>query len=118
MTVQRGDVLLVSFPVATGTKTKKRPALVVQADSYNRSMHNAIVAEITSNKARAADPAHLLVDVSLPEGQATGLLKNSLVSCVNLATLHESLCNRVIGSFSPVLMEQVDECLKVALELA
>ena len=48
MIVQRGDVLLALFPFATGTAAKKRPVLVVQADSYNRSMHNAIVAEITT----------------------------------------------------------------------
>ena len=118
MIVQRGDVLLALFPFATGTAAKKRPVLVVQADSYNRSMNNAIVAEITSNTVRAADPAHLLVDVSSAEGQATGLLRNSVVSCLNLATVHESRFDRVIGSCTPILMEQVDACLKAALELA
>ena len=112
MTVQRGEVLLALFPFATGLTAKKRPVLVVQADSYNRSAHNAIVVEITS------DPAHLFVDISSTDGQATGLLRNFVVSCLNLATVNESRFDRVIGSFSPVLMEQVDECLKVALELA
>ena len=118
MIVQRGDVLLALFPFATGTTVKKRPVLVVQADSYNLSMHNVVVAEITSNTIRASDPAHLLIDVSSAEGQATGLLRNSVVSCLNLATVHESRFDRVIGSCSPILMEQVDECLKAALELA
>ena len=118
MIVQRGDVLLAVFPFATGTTAKKRPVLVVQADSYNRSRHNAIVAEITSNTGRASDPAHLLIDVSSPDGQATGLLRNSVVSCLNLATVNETRFDRVIGRFPPALMEQVDQCLKAALELA
>ncbi len=118
MTVQRGEVLLALFPFATGLTAKKRPVLVVHADSYNRSAHNAIVVEITSNSVRASDPAHLFVDISSTDGQATGLLRNCVVSCLNLATVNESRFDRVIGSFSPVLMEQVDECLKVALELA
>ena len=117
MNVQRGDVLLALFLFATGTAAKKRPVLVVQADSYNSNMHNAIVAEITSNSVRASDPAHLLDDVSSSDGQATGLLRNSVVSCLNLATIHESRFERVIGSFSSDLMEQVKECLKVALDL-
>ena len=117
MKVQRGEVLLALFPFATGTATKKRPVLVVQADSYNRSIHNVVVAEITSNTSRASDPAHLLVDVSSPDGQATGLLRNSVVSCLNLATIQESRAERVIGIFSPDLMEQIEECLKVALDL-
>ena len=117
MKVQRGDVLLALFPFATGTVAKKRPVLVVQADSYNLSMHNAIVAEITSNPSRASDPAHLLVDISSADGHATGLLRNSVVSCLNLATIHESRFERVIGCFSSDLMERIEECLKVAMEL-
>lgn len=90
MKLKRGDVLLAVFPFATGTTAKKRPVLVIQADSYNHSLHNAVVAEITSNTVRATDPAHLLIDISTPDGQATGLLRSSVVSCLNLATLHES----------------------------
>ena len=41
MTLKRGDVVPAKFPFATGTTAKKRPVLVVQADSYNLSMHNA-----------------------------------------------------------------------------
>lgn len=118
MRVQRGDVVLAVFPFATGTAAKKRPVLVIQADSYNRSMHNAVVAEITSNTTRAADPAHLLVDVTSSDGQPTGLLRNSVVSCLNLATVHESRFDRVIGSFSTALMDQIDACLKTALGLS
>ena len=118
MKAKRGDVVLALFPFATGTTAKKRPVLVIQADSYNQKLHNAVVAEITSNMGRAADPAHLFVDVATPEGQATGLLRNSLVSCLNLATLHESRFERIIGELSPGLMAQVEKCLKTALELS
>ena len=118
MRVQRGDVVLAVFPFATGTAAKKRPVLVIQTDSYNRSLHNAVVAEVTGNTGRATDPAHLLIDLATAEGQATGLLRNSLVSCLNLATLHESRFERIIGELSPQLMAQVEKCLKAALELS
>ena len=109
--------MLAMFPFATGTTAKKRPVVVVQADSYNLSMHNAVVAEISGNTVRATDSAHLLIDISIPDGRATGLLRNSVVSCLNLATLHENRLERVIGEFSASLMEQVDKCLKSALGL-
>ena len=118
MKAKRGDVVLASFRFATGTTSKKRPVLVIQADRYNQNMHNAIVAEITSNTGRAADPAHLFVNIATAEGQVTGLLRNSLVSCLNLATLHESRFERIIGELSPGLMAQVEKCLKAALELS
>ena len=118
MKAKRGDVVLASLPFATGTTSKKRPVLVIQADAYNQRMHNAVVAEITSHTGRANDPAHLLIDLATAEGQATGLLRNSLVSCLNLATLHESRFEKIIGELSPGLMAQVEKCLKAALELS
>ena len=118
MKVKRGEIVLASFPFADGSVSKKRPVLVVQADLYNRSIHNAIVAEITSNTGWAADPSHLLIDVSTPDGQATGLLRNSVVSCLNLATMNEVRIERRMGVLSSSLMEQVEACLRVALGLS
>jgi mRNA-degrading endonuclease toxin of MazEF toxin-antitoxin module len=57
------------------------------------------------------------VDVRSPEGQQSGLLHDSLVSCNNLATIEQSLIEKVIGSLPPELMAKVDECLKTALGL-
>ena len=118
MHVKRGDVILAVFPFADGSSPKKRPVMVVQSDAYNLSMRNASVAEITSNTSRAADPAHVWIDIATPDGQATGLLTNSLVSGINLATLNESRLEKVIGAFSLSLMKRVDACLKIALELS
>jgi mRNA-degrading endonuclease toxin of MazEF toxin-antitoxin module len=51
------------------------------------------------------------------DGRATGLLRNSVISCINLATIHESRIFRVIGVLSPVLWTQVEAALKVAMGL-
>jgi mRNA-degrading endonuclease toxin of MazEF toxin-antitoxin module len=117
MKVKRGDVVLAVFPHAIGTGAKKRPVVVAQSDVYNQSMHNTLVAEITSNLTRATDPAHLLIDLSTSEGRATGLLRSSIVSCINLATLHERRIDRIIGSLSPALLQRIERCLKVAMSL-
>ena len=117
MKAKRGDVVLAFFPHAIGTGARKRPVLVVQSDAYNQSIQNTLVAEITSNLTRSGDPAHLLIDVSTPDGQATGLLRNSVVSCINLATVHESRIDRIIGSLAPPMMHRVDQSLKTAMSL-
>jgi mRNA interferase MazF len=118
MNVKRGDIVLAYFPNASGTGGKMRPVLVVQSDVYNRKIDNVLVAEITSNLTHAADPAHLLLDVSTPDGQATGLLRNSLISCINLATVREDRVVRVIGSLSAVLLQRCEACLKTAMDLS
>jgi mRNA interferase MazF len=114
--VNRGDIVVVDFAVANMPK-KIRPVLVIQADAYNRKMTNTVVAMITSNLARAAEPTHLLVDVSTAEGQQSGLLHTSVVNCNTLTTVRQSDILRVLGSLSPSLMQRIDDCLKVALAI-
>lgn len=117
MKITRGDVVLTRFPHAGGVRGKKRPAVVVQADSYNTTVSHVIVAEITTNLTPVNDPAFVFIDIATSEGKATGLTQNSLVSSLFLATVFADRIERVIGKFSAGLMQQVNTCLKTALEL-
>ena len=117
MTVRRGDVALALYPFSSGTGTARRPVLVVQSDAYNRRIQNVIVAQITTNLRRASDPAYLLIRLSTPAGAQSGLLHDSVVSCINLATVRLDRIDRTIGRLDDSTMEDVDECLKVALAI-
>ncbi len=117
MTLARGDIALARFPHTAGGRGKKRPVLVVQADAYNRAVPHLVVAEITSNLARAGDPASLAIDAATPEGQATGLTRDSLVSFLHLATINADRIDAKIGSLSGTLVRAMDDGLKAALDL-
>ena len=118
MNVRRGDVVLVLlYPFASGRGGSRRPALVVQNDAYNARLHNTVVAQITTNLHRVAEPTHLLIEQTTVEGQQAGLLHDSAVSCTNLATVHEDRIDRVIGHLSATVMHRIDVCLKTALGL-
>jgi len=116
MNLQRGDVVLVDWPLAAGGQ-KLRPALVVQNDRDNRRVTNTIVVMITGQTKRALEPTQLLIDVASPHGQQTGLHKTSVVNCLNLITLEQSRIVHVIGRMPDVLLQQINQCLKVSLEL-
>jgi mRNA interferase MazF len=117
MNLTRGDVALARFPHAAGGKGKKRPVVVVQSDGYNPKLRHVIVAEVTTNRAQASDPANLLIEVATAEGQATGLVQDSVVTCLHLATLSEDRIGKVIGKLPPVLLGKLDDCLRAALGL-
>ncbi|MFO0806857.1 MAG: type II toxin-antitoxin system PemK/MazF family toxin [Gemmataceae bacterium] len=117
MSLSRGDIILTLIPHAAGGRGKKRPGVVIQADSYNQSERHLIVAEITSNPSRATDPANLLIEIGMPDGQATGLPQDSVVTCLQLATISGDRVDRVIGKLSPNLLAELDACLKVVLNL-
>jgi len=117
MNVHRGDVVLAIYPFASGTGVSRRPALVMQCDRDNVRMQNTILAQITTNLRRAAEPTHLLIEAASSEGQQAGLLHDSVISCNNLATVREDRVDRVIGHLPDAIMRRVDDCLKSALGL-
>src|SRR3712207_562913 len=101
--MKRGDVIFVRFPHPSGLRGKKRPAVVVQADSHAGVLKTVVVAELTKNLSMAKDAACLLIDASSPEGKATGLIRDSVVSCLVLSTVYSDLVECVLGSLSASL---------------
>jgi mRNA-degrading endonuclease toxin of MazEF toxin-antitoxin module len=82
MSVNRGDIVLVSVPDTSGKPGKTRPALVVSSDHNNRRLQDAIVAVITSTKVHAQlEATQLLIEIATPEGKQSGLLNDSAIKC-------------------------------------
>jgi mRNA interferase MazF len=113
----RGDVVIVDFPFSDQPTRKRRPAVVVQADVYNQLIAKTVIAMVTGNLARRNDPAHLFVDPATPDGASSGLRMPSLVSCNNLLTIDQEDIINTLGHLSDVLKQQLNDCLKAALEL-
>ena len=116
--MKRGDVVIVDVAYVGAPGSKRRPALVVQNDTLNSAIRETIIAAITSNLSNAHQPDQLLIDVSTPDGAATGLSMNSVVRCNRLQTIPQSDVRHVIGTFSVALMDQLDACLKSALGIS
>jgi len=117
---RRGDVVLIAFPfIAQGqNERKRRPALVVQADRYNRRRTAVVIAAITG-----ATPSHLLpckvpVTQHSPQGKQAGLRLDTVIDCETIATVPREEIVARLGTLSPDLMRRVDEALKDALGLA
>lgn len=115
--MKRGDVVLVRFPHPSGLRGKKRPAVVVQSDSYATLVSTLIVAEVTSNVTMASDPACVFIDASTADGRATGVVRDCVVSCLVLVTIYADAVVQSLGSLSPAMQSKLDACLKVAMGL-
>jgi mRNA interferase MazF len=114
--MRRGDVIIVDYPFSDATGRKVRPALVVQADEFNRRLDDTILALITSSRARfTGSPTQLPIDITTRDGRESGLRLSSVVQCENLVTIDKSFVVHTIGRFSAALVQQIDGCLKAAL---
>ena len=116
--MNRGDVVLVRFPHPSGLRGKKQPAVVVQSDAYAGTVSTLVVAEVTKNVTMAGDPACLFIDTNTPEGKATGLVRDSVVSCLVLVTVYRDTVAQVLGSLSLGMKQKLNDCLKAALGLS
>jgi mRNA interferase MazF len=116
--MNRGDVVLVRFPHPSGGRGKKRPAVIVQSDAYAGVVGTLVVAEVTKNLMMRGDPACVFIDVNTPDGKATGLVRDSVVSCLVLVTVYADTIDQMLGTLSPTLRQELDESLKAALALS
>jgi mRNA-degrading endonuclease toxin of MazEF toxin-antitoxin module len=115
--MNRGDVVLVRFPHPSGVRGKKRPAVVVQSDAYAGVISTIVVAEVTSNLTTKDDSACLFIDATTPDGMATGLVRDSVVSCLVLVTVYSDSVAQGLGTLSPTMTAKLNSCLKATLDL-
>ena len=57
------------------------------------------------------------MSITTAAGQQTGLRLNSVIQCDNLLTYDQGLILRVLGHLSATSMEQINACLKAALDI-
>jgi mRNA-degrading endonuclease toxin of MazEF toxin-antitoxin module len=118
MSVNRGDVILTFVANVGSPGGKVRPALVVQSDVNNARLKETIIAAITSNTSRTHEATQLLIDVATPGGAASGLLHDSAVRGERIHSIPQADVRKVIGKLSGALMQQMNNCLKTALDLS
>jgi len=113
----RGDVVVVQFPYADGTRGKNRPSLIIQNDRDNRRLANTVVAMISGNTRHAGEPTQVLVDPATATDASSGLHGPSVVKRCNLFTVRQTDVLNTIGRLSGDLLTHVDAALKTALDL-
>ncbi len=112
--IGRGEVWWANFGPALGSSPAfHRPALVISADSFNRSaIRTILVAAITTSQRLARRPGNVI----LPAG-AGGLDRESVVNVSQLATVDTEQLVERLGMVGAGFMRQVDAGLRLVLGL-
>lgn len=115
MLIKRGDVIRVLFPNLNLVSSKRRPALVVQADNLNTGLSQFILALITSKMKRAGHKSRVAILLNSREGNASGLRLDSVIMTDNIVTVLETEIDSILGSLPD--MQAVDDALKYTFGL-
>jgi mRNA interferase MazF len=89
--------------------SKRRPALIVQADSLGADLPLTIVAMLASNMARSGHPSRVIVKDGSVSAKESGLLMDSVVMTDN------SEIDHVIGTLTG--LKEIDAALRTTLAL-
>jgi mRNA interferase MazF len=114
MVMNRGEVWWASLPDPIGSSPGyRRPVLIVQADAFNRSRLNTVIAVVlTSNLRLATAPGNVQLSA-----RHTGLPKDSVANVSQVITLDKSLLTERVGRLPVSKMREVDEGLRLVLAL-
>lgn len=114
MVIERGGIYWAELGAPSGSRpAKRRPVVVISADTYNQSRLATVVAlVITSNTGLATMPGNVFLPVA-----ATGLTRDSVVNVTAVVTLNKSDLAEQSGVASLALLREIDRGLRTALDL-
>ena len=114
MVIQRGEIWWADLPEPIGSEPGyHRPVVVIQSDDFNRSrIATIVVVAVTSNLNLAQMPGNVL----LPK-KATGLSKDSVANVSQIFTVDRVYLMEKIGDLPNYLLEQVEDGLRLVMNL-
>jgi mRNA interferase MazF len=88
-----GNVVLVPFPFTDQSAAKKRPAVVVSSDAYNRQRLDVILMAITSQ----VRPTPAFGEVAVTDWKKAGLIKPGVIKPI-ITTAEKRLVLKKLGA--------------------
>ena len=99
MIIKKFDIVLVDLPFSNLTKTKKRPALIINS----LEGENAVLCQITTKRRNIQK-----YEILLPKESCIGDIRfNSFIYVDMIFTLHKSLIYKKIGEVSNMKIKEV-----------
>ncbi len=113
MNIRRGDIYYADLsPVIGSEQGGVRPVLIVQNNVGNRFSPTVIAAAITSQRAKANLPTHIMLNA-----ETTGLAKDSVVLLEQVRTIDKHRLKERMGRLDNTSMTQVDQALSISFGL-
>lgn len=110
--MNRGDVVEVDWQFSDLTGSKRRPAVVVQADYLTGLTDDTILVKITGSRYGIPGTE---VEIDPTVETASALSKFCYASCKDILTRDQALILRTIGVLSDAVMHEIEDRLESVL---
>lgn len=114
MVVERGAIWWADLAEPRGSEPGfRRPLLIVQADAFNRSRIQTVVAVVLTSNLRLVDaPGNVLIPAS-----ASGLPRDSVATVSQVITIDRDFLLDPAGKLDGRILRQVEDGLRLVLHL-
>ena len=112
--MDRGDIWWAQLPDPVASEPGyRRPVVIIQSNTFNRSRIRTVVAAIVTSNLRLAEaPGNVFLPASVP-----GLPKDSVVNVSQLITVDREFLKEQCGRVPARLMKSINEGLRLVLSL-
>ncbi len=112
--IERGTIWWADLGEPRGSEPGfRRPLLIVQADAFNRSRIQTVIAVVLSSNVRLLDaPGNVLVPAHL-----SGLPRDSVANVSQVVTVNRSDLQESAGRLDAATLRRVEGGLRLVLEL-
>lgn len=110
--VRRGEIYWLELEGSGSEQLGRRPVLIIQNDSGNRTSPTTIVAAITSQPRRRLYPFHVPFTA-----EESGLSRGGTILCEQIQTIDQGRLDGLAGALSSTRMGEVDQALHRSLGL-
>jgi len=112
--IRRGEIWWATLRPPVGSEPGfRRPVLVIQADSFNRSRIRTVIAIVLTSNLRLAEAPG---NVRLAKRQS-GLPRESVANMSQVVTLDRSFLTARVGRLLPAKQREVDAGLRLVMAL-
>ncbi|QEN03344.1 type II toxin-antitoxin system PemK/MazF family toxin [Thiospirochaeta perfilievii] len=110
----RGEVWWADLGIPFGSEPGfKRPVVIIQDDSFNRSnIQTIIVSSVTTNLNLADAPGNIFL-----EPEESGLPKNGVINISQISTIDKRRLIEKVSTLPPRTMHEVDFGLKLIFNI-
>ena len=114
MVVERGEIWWADLGAPERSEPGfRRPVLIVQADAFNRSRLQTVIAVVLTSNLRLVDaPGNVLMSA-----KATGLPKDSVANVSQVITIDRDFLTEKAGRLRGQLLKDLDNGLRLVLAL-
>jgi len=112
--MERGDIWWAELPDPIVSEPGfRRPVVIVQSNSFNRSRIRTVIAVVVTSNLRLAEAPG---NVHLPASES-GLPKDSVVNVAQVITVDREFLTEKCGRLPSRLIRSIDEGLRLVLSL-